>query len=109
MLEAGNPVAPDKRGTMKAQKLRWIQPALQLADCLMEQERARADMQAHIVALGFNQIDVPGGDADDLRPMRYPEFMNPGRRYGRWGLRRLNLLADAGNSPLQPLGFHRLQ
>ena len=88
VLEAGNPVAPGQGGAVKAHKLRRVQLAFQLGDGLMQQERARTDMQAHIVALGFNQVDVPGGDADDFRAVRHPEFSGPGRRHGPGGRRR---------------------
>src|SRR5258706_177526 len=76
--ETDNPVAAGQRGAMKAHKLRRVQLALQFGDGLMEQKRARAHMQPHIIALRFDQIDIPGGDADDFRAVRHPELLGPG-------------------------------
>ena len=66
-------------------------------------------MQPHIIALGFDQVDVAGGDADDLRRDAAPRIPGSRARTHRRGLRGPIWRADAGNSALQPFGLHRLQ
>src|SRR3546814_7548665 len=77
MTQPGDAVTAYHFRAMDADEAIGVQPRLQRLDRLMDQPAARADMQAHIVALGLDQVDLRGVDAQHLAPVLDPEFGDP--------------------------------
>src|SRR5215470_14593928 len=60
-----DPVDVDDRRTMNANELGWIESRLQIAQRLSQQMRLARDMDSHIVALGFDPVNLGGLDKKD--------------------------------------------
>src|SRR3546814_83965 len=95
MTQPGDAVAAYHFRAMDADEAIGVQPRLQRLDRLMDQPAARADMQAHIVALGLDQVDLRGVDAQHLAPVLDPEFGDPPA---------LALVAAIGRTPFTNAG-----
>jgi len=63
--EPGNEILPDDRGAVKPDEQVWIQSFLKRSHRMMDQPAAPADVEAHVVALGRDAVDVAGGDAHE--------------------------------------------
>ena len=77
MSQLRDEVAPYNGRAMQPDEFRRIEPALELADRLMQQVTVLADAKAHIVSLGFDPINITSRNAHHFGTMRDPEFLGP--------------------------------
>ena len=77
MLEAGNAVAPQDGGAVDANKFRRVQPVFETCDGLEQQIRPIADMEANVIALRIDAIDLRRFDADEFGAVGNPQFVEP--------------------------------
>ena len=68
----------------------------------------RGDVQPHIVALGIDADDILGRDAQELGPVRHPEFADPVAR-GAFPLAVAPACQRAPDRAVEPLGGDRLE
>ena len=75
-VEAGDGVAPEDHRAVDAHEQGRIEILLELGDGAVDQPGARADVEAHIIALGGDPLDVGGGDPDQAIMVGHPEFLD---------------------------------
>src|SRR3546814_10362440 len=106
MFQSDDPFAADHLRAVDAHELVGVHARFQRFDRLVDQPAAAADVQAHIVALGLDQIDLARVDAQHLAAVLDPEFVDPlalfcGRPFGR------TPFADARQRAREPIGGDR--
>jgi hypothetical protein len=82
VAQAQDAAAAHDGGAVQADEVGRIEAIFQPLDGVQHQIAARPHVQAHIVALGIDAVDIGGGHAHQLAAVRHPEFLDPRRRGG---------------------------
>jgi hypothetical protein len=75
MTQARNQVSSYNDRAVQPDEMPWVESILKRSNGLVEQVTSPVDMEPHIVALGFDFIDVIGTDTNKIGFMGYPKLV----------------------------------